>query len=142
MALRDTIQASWWGLILAEHDTEPVELIGGGTKTLMGVWLLLPWKTFAGSASYLVLSVLPEWLWGSFLLAVGLLHLTALYSGNRRARKYASFAGFLVWASFGTVFLWANPPAIGWIMFLSVAAAQMWASIRLGTPLPSQAETR
>lgn len=132
--MRDSVQRSWWGLILAEHDTEPVELIGGGTKVAMGIWLLLPWKTFAASASYSVLSILPEWIWGTFLLCVGLLHLAALHSGHRSWRKWAALVGFLIWSSFGVVFVWANPVAIGWIMFLSVGIAQMWASIRLGMP--------
>lgn len=132
MALRANIQRSWWGLILAEHDTEPVELIGGGTKVLMGCWLLLPWTSFTSSPTFATISVLPEWVWGLFLLCLGVFHLGALHSGKRGWRQGAAFVGFLVWCSFGTVFVWANPPAIGWIMFMSVGLAQMWASIRLG----------
>jgi uncharacterized membrane protein HdeD (DUF308 family) len=132
--LRDTIKHSWWGAILAEHDTEPVELIGGGTKVAMGVWLLLPLQSFSSSPTFAALAILPEWVWGLFLLCVGIFHLAALHNGHRGWRKWAAVVGFLVWFSFGTVFVWTNPPAIGWIMFLAIAAAQMWASIRLGSP--------
>jgi hypothetical protein len=134
MAVRDTIQRSWWGRILAEHDTEPVELIGGGTKVLMGLWLLLPWQTFAMSDSYDSIRIIPEWIWGTFLLTVGLLHIAALHSGHRTWRKWAALVGFLIWSCFGLVLGWANPAAIGWMLFLSVGASLMWASIRLGMP--------
>src|SRR5688572_6041806 len=129
-ALRDTIRRSWWGRILAEMDTEPVELMGGGAKIVMGVWLLLPFQSFTSSPTFAALSVLPEWLWGTFLLCVGLFHLAALRDGYRGWRKWAALVGFLIWVSFGTVFVWTNPPAIGWVLFMSVGGAQMWASIR------------
>jgi hypothetical protein len=132
VALRHAIQHSWWGLILAEMDTEPIELIGGGTKVLMGVWLLIPWQSFTSSPTFAVLGVLPEWAWGTFLLVVGLAHLAALRSGHHSWRGMAALIGFLVWFSFAFVFVVTNPPAFGWIMFLSVALAQMWVSIRLG----------
>lgn len=132
--IRDAIKHSWWGAILAEHDTEPMELIGGGTKVLMGCWLLMPWTSFTSSPTFATVSIFPEWAWGIFLLIVGMLHLAALRADHRVWRQRAAFVGFLVWCSFGTVFVWANPPAIGWIMFMSVGLAQMWASIRLGMP--------
>lgn len=134
MALRSSIQTSWWGLILADHDTEPVELIGGATKVAMGVWLLMPLRSFASSPTFVTLNLLPEWVWGLFLLALGLLHLAALHNGYRPWRKWSALIGCLVWCSFSIVFVWANPPAIGWIMFMSVGLAQMWASVRLGMP--------
>jgi hypothetical protein len=132
VALRDAIKHSWWGVILAEMDTEPVELIGGGTKVLMGLWLLLPLESFTSSPSFVAISIFSEWLWGLVLLVVGIAHLAALHNGNREWRQWASLIGFLIWFSFAVVFVVANPPAIGWIMFLSVAFAQMWASVRLG----------
>lgn len=132
--MRDTLKHSWFGLILAEHDTEPVELIGGATKVIMGIWLLLPFDTFEASPTFSELRVFPEWAWGTFFLVVGLLHLTALHDGNRVWRSWASGIGFVIWFAFAVVFVTTNPPAFGWIMFLSVALAQMWASIRLGMP--------
>ncbi len=134
MAMRGAAQHSWWGLILAEHDTEPVELMGGATKVIMGIWLLLPLESFGSSPSFSTLAVFPEWAWGAFLLVVGLLHLSALHDGRRPWRSWASGVGFVVWFSFAVVFLTSNPPAIGWIMFLSVAFAQCWASVRLSMP--------
>ena len=130
--IRERIQGSWWGRILAEHDTEPIELIGGITKVLMGCWLLLPWDTFASSAAFSVLAVLREQLWGALLILIGAAHLAALYNGHRAWRGWAALIGFLIWFAFACVFVVTNPPGVGWIMFLSVAFAQMWASIRLG----------
>lgn len=134
LRLQASIERSWYAAILREHDTEPIELLGGATKAMMGVWLLLPMESFASSRSFSALVVLPEWAWGSFLLLVGVCHLVALHDGNRAWRRRAAFVGFLVWCSFGIVFVWNNPPAIGWVMFMAAGLAQLWANLRLGRP--------
>jgi hypothetical protein len=134
IAMRESLKHSWWGMILAEHDTEPVELIGGATKVAMGLWLLLPFDTFGSSRTFSALAVFPESAWGAFFLVVGLAHLAALYDGRRTWRAWASGIGFVIWFAFALVFVTTNPPAFGWIMFMSVALAQMWASVRLGQP--------
>lgn len=128
----DRLARSWWSLILAEHDTEPAELSGGLLKVSIGAWLLLPWDTFESSPTFAVFSILPEWLWGLSLMALGASHLEALRSGNTDHRRHAATIGYLVWFSFAMVFVWTNPPAIGWLAFLTAGLAQLWCSLRLG----------
>jgi hypothetical protein len=130
--VRDGIIASWWGVILAEHDTEPAELSGGALKCAIGLWLLLPFDTFASSPTFVTLAILPEWVWGTALLCVGVFHLGVLRLGDRSWRQRASLFGFLVWFSFAVVFVFTNPPAFGWLAFMMAGLAQMWCSIRLG----------
>lgn len=125
-------RSAWWTLILAEHDTEPAELSGGFMKVAIGAWLLLPFDTFESSPTFAVFSILPEWLWGGSLMALGAGHLMALRSGNVDQRRHAATIGYLVWFSFAMVFVFTNPPAIGWLAFLTAGLAQLWCSLRLG----------
>lgn len=129
---RNRFSRAWWGLILAEHDTEPAEFSGGLLKVAIGFWLLLPFETFESSPTFAVFSILPEWLWGSALFALGAFHLLALRSGGQEARRHAATIGYLVWFSFAMVFVYTNPPAIDWLAFLTAGLAQLWCSLRLG----------
>lgn len=132
-SLRNMLVRSWWGAILREHDTEPAELSGGVLKVALGVWLLLPWDTFSSSPTFRVISIMPEWLWGTSLVGIGVFHLSALRSGDVQQRQVGALIGFLVWFALGSVFVWTNPPAIGWILFMWAALMQMWASLRLSS---------
>ncbi len=131
-AWRTRVRCSWWGLILAEHDTEPVELAGGVLKVMLGAWLVLPWQSFASSPTFETLAVVPEWLAGMALLSLGAWHMLALRSGVRCWRRTASLLGFLVWFSMAVTFVIANPPAIGWLAFMMAALGQGWCYVRLG----------
>jgi hypothetical protein len=126
---------SWWGLILQEHDTEPAELSGGALKVGVGGWLLLPFETFESSPSFVALTILPEWVWGTALLCIGVLHIGVLRLGARSWRQRLSLFGWLVWFSFAAVLVTANPSGIGWLAFLMAGFAQLWCSIRLGRRL-------
>jgi len=128
----DRMSSAWWSLILAEHDTEPVELSGGLLKVAIGFWLLLPFETFESSPTFAVFAILPEWLWGCSLMALGIAHILSLRSGDLDRRRHGSMTGYLVWFSFAMVFVFTNPPAIGWLAFLMAGLAQLWCSLRLG----------
>lgn len=135
MRWRDGLASSWWGLILAEHDTEPMELLGGAAKLLLGAHLLAPWQTFVGNVHlYADMAALPEWAWGTALVALGIGHLGALRNGDYGWRRWSSFAGFLVWASLGATFLHTQPTALIGPTLLVFAAGQGWCYVRLGEP--------
>lgn len=106
--------------------------MGGLLKIVVGVWLLLPWDTFASSSTFRVIGVAPEWAWGTVLFLVGSGHLVVLRDGSRTGRRRASLIGFLFWFSLGSVFVFSNPPALGWLLFMMSALGQGWAWIRLG----------
>jgi hypothetical protein len=132
--MKDQLRHSWWGLILAEHDTEPTELAGGLMKLVLGSQLILPLDTFATSATFRDLTVLPEWAWGALLIVIGVGHLAALRNGNRSWRRWGSGVGFLLWFSLGATFLHASPNSLGAWVFLLAAVGQMWCYVRLGGP--------
>lgn len=128
----DRLARSWFGLILAEHDTEPAELSGGLLKVAIGFWLLLPMDTIGSSPTFAALAILPEWLWGAMLVTLGAWHLLVLRMGRRRERQRAATVAYYFWFSLAVLFVSTNPPSIGWLAFLVAGLAQLWASIRLG----------
>lgn len=131
--LRARLRGSWWGLILAEHDTEPAELLGGVAKVCIGIWLLLPSYTFTNNTMlYGDLMILPEWAWGCALIAIGVAHLSTLRDGDPRWRRWGAFAGFLTWCMLGGTFIHTQPSALVGPTFLLFAASIGWAYIRLG----------
>lgn len=131
--LRVRLRQSWWGKILAEHDTEPTELSGGCLKVLLGLTLLSPLQTFTASPAFATLSVFPEWVWGSGLVVLGVVHVVALWAGQRYWRARAATAGFVTWGVIGFTFWHANPASIGAVPFIVASAQQLWCSIRLGS---------
>jgi hypothetical protein len=137
--MRDAIRDSWWGLILREHDTEPTELSGGVLKVAIGTWLLLPAQTFSMSPAFGVISIIPENLWGVFLVVIGVGHLAALQNGHRAWRRWASLVGCFVWCAIGLTFLAANPAGLGSLLFLGAGIAQGWCYSRLGSLVGSLA---
>lgn len=130
--IRDWLTRCWWARILAEHDTEPIELQGATLKILLGFWLLLPWDSFDASPTFRYLDAIPETAWGTFLLITGFIHWYTLRSGYREMRRVSCLLGFLVWFALTVVFLVANAPAIGFAAFFVVALGQGWSYIRLG----------
>lgn len=131
-SLRDRLASSWWGAILRDMDTEPIELAGGITKLTVGLWLLAPWHTFGGNpALYGQLGALPEWGWGLVLIAFGAHHLAALRHGSLSWRRYASGLGFVVWWSWGLLFLLGQATVLVIPMLWLAALGQAWCSVRL-----------
>jgi hypothetical protein len=126
------LRSTWWGLILAEHDTEPTEFGGGLMKIGLGALLLTPADTFGSSRIYTLLSALPEVGWGLLLIFFGILHLAALHDGNRSLRRMAALAGFMIWATFSLSFFLGNPTNTGFVVYGLLACAQGWCYIRLG----------
>src|SRR4051794_8451169 len=98
-------------------DTEPTELFGGCLKVGLGTWLLAHPGAFSSSSTFSVIAVIPEWAWGGFLLCAGVGRMAALRRGAVPWRRLACLIGFLVWFSFAALFVWSNPPAIGWVAF-------------------------
>lgn len=123
---------SWWGKILAEHHTEPTELLlGGFLKWVVGTWLFLPFDTFSSSPTFASLDLFPEMAWAIFLMIFGAIHMGVLKQGSIHYRKYASFGGMLIWAALSFTFIVTNPPAFGSMLMLVAAISQGWCFIRL-----------
>ena len=131
---KELLRNTWWGKILAEHDTEPTELAGGLMKVVLGSQLIAPVDTFSNSPAFHDLTILPEWLWGLLLIGFGVGHWFALRHGYRPWRRLASAIGFLIWFALGATFLHAAPNSLGAWVFLLAALGQCWCYVRLGGP--------
>ncbi|HEX5204804.1 MAG TPA: hypothetical protein VFW27_33210 [Actinoplanes sp.] len=129
--LRDIVRGSWWGRILAEHDTEPTELAGGLMKVLLGLVLLTPLDTFGGARVYGMLSALSEPAWGAIMLLFGAAHLLALRSGRPSWRRTMCLAGFMIWFTWSVSFWLGNPSNTGGVVYALAALAQAWCYVRL-----------
>lgn len=129
-SIRDQLRASWWGRVLAEHDTEPTELSGGLLKVSLAIWLLLP-PTAIGPAFGFV-ALIPELYWSIFLLVVGVGHLVALRNGHPAWRRWGCLVGFFVWCSLAVTLLVNGVVGIGPVLFIGAGLSQGWCYIRLG----------
>lgn len=127
---RDAIRRSWWGRILAEHDTEPTELSGGILKVAIAFWLVLPWQTLG--PAFGAVSLIPELWWAVFLMVVGIGHLAALRNGFPAWRRWGSLVGVFVWCSLA-ISLWLNGSlGLAPLLFLGAGLSQGWVYCRLG----------
>lgn len=125
------IRHSWWGKILAEHDTEPTEVASGVMKVGLGLFLLLPGQTFTNPV-YALLAALPEPLWGGILVVLGVVHILAVRDGSRVWRRRMALAGFLMWCLFTLSFALGNILNTGCVVYGLLAFGQGWCYIRLG----------
>lgn len=134
-SFRDRVRASWWGLILTEHDTEPTELFGGLLKIGLAIILVMPLNTFGSTRVYGMLSVLPEGIWAALLLLAGTLHLRAVRTGRRSLRRTMALVGFLIWFTWSISFIEGNPANTGGVVYFLCALMQGWVYARLGRPV-------
>src|SRR5215207_932170 len=88
--------------IIRDFDHEYTEFFLGAVKTLTGIWLLMPWETFASAKNTQYFTMLsPEILWGIVFLALGAPQLIfVLHSNHYKERSILSFAGMLMWIMF------------------------------------------
>lgn len=126
----DALRFSWWGRILAEHDTEPTELSGGLLKVSISLWLLLPVTSL--SPVFGVVALVPELWWSIFLMVVGVGHLAALRNGYVAWRRWGCFVGFFVWCSLGITLYINGAVGLTPLLFLGAGFSQGWCYVRLG----------
>ena len=123
---------SWWWAIVRDFDTEPAELLGVLLTTTWGLWLLSPMQTFKSSAAYTDLSILPEWLLGSVLLAIGIHAGLALRDGRIRWRRRSAILMFGAWFAIAASFAHADLANTGVVVYGVVTVAAGWTYVRLG----------
>jgi len=64
--------------------TRRLEVFLGGTTTVFGAWLLMPWDAMSTASFAVILSAAPEYVWGGLFFLNGLSHLAALAINGRR----------------------------------------------------------
>lgn len=130
-ALPEWLRETWWGAILREHDTEPVELSGGLLKVTIALWLLMPVQSLG--PAFGIVSMIPEVWWAVFLLVVGAGHLAALRNGHVAWRRWGSLIGFFVWCSLAITLVVNGAVGLTPLLFLGAGLSQAWAYVRLGS---------
>lgn len=117
--------------VVAEYDTEPVELLSAAWATIWGVWMTAPWFDFGISSVY-------GWMashgsrhhWGAALLAIGLFQLIAVSLGRVGLRKAAAIASMFAWVFLGCMLFFGDSRSVGAPLMLVHASFQFWVTVR------------
>lgn len=99
------------GFLWDEADVEPLETGCGAISLLCGLILLYPWAdTFSYSRAYTILAQIgPEWAWGWFFVALGLLQLFAWIKFRWQGRRNVAFVVGVMWLAIYLCFVNVSP---------------------------------
>ena len=114
-------------------DTRFGELISAWTLGwVWGVWLLLPFPTFASAVGYRAMAaVAPETVWGVVFFGVALFQALTLALHWRRKRFVAATLAAMCYGFIAMMIFTANPHGTGWWTYGSLCAANLWAMCRM-----------
>lgn len=106
-----------WQLIV-RRDIDLLEITYGLLMVGWGVQLLMPWETFITGAGYRVLALFaPEWVWGVFLIWVGVTKIGAYLLNHWRVRCIATLGACMIWTFFSVTFGLGNPYGTGIVVY-------------------------
>lgn len=127
------LRQQWWSRILAEHHTEPTELLMGAVLMwFTGLWLIMPMGTMTNSPTFSVLTMyVPENVWGMLLILLGGWHITILKQGSIHWRAICSITECFIWSGLAFLLVYTNIAAFGFMLFVVAAASQGWCYFRL-----------
>src|SRR3982750_520621 len=92
--------------MLFNYDWEIVEIQGSMFKIFWGIWLMIPFNTFAGSPSYAPLETIAnEFTWGLVIFILGSLHLISMAYGNRKIRRHLIMLACGFWVFMSAIFI-------------------------------------
>ncbi|ASR76480.1 hypothetical protein SEA_SAMISTI12_48 [Streptomyces phage Samisti12] len=112
-------------------NTAAISIMGVYTF-IWGLWLALPWATFARSPIYGMMSNLaPELVWGVAAMAIGAIMLYGVWSQVYRALHRGALAGFYYWFVISGFYLMGSWQSVGWINAFMVAIYCAFVAINL-----------
>ena len=120
-----------------------LEWLLGTLKIGWGLWLLLPFHAFAASPHLYryAVAALPEWGWGSVMLALGTAQWACWYFQWQRGRFFASAAAVLFWLRLGGLMWEADHRSASLVIQTVLALGQVLAAMWLfGKAFPSEAD--
>lgn len=107
------------GLTRSGHeDWRTTELVLAYVSVVFGLWMLLQGGAIGSSHHYPVLTALPLSLiiFGSVLVAIGVLKAWAAYTRHHALRYWMSFAATVIWSAVCLLILAGEPDSItGWL---------------------------
>jgi hypothetical protein len=128
-------------VLLNRKDFEFCELISGVMMLAWGVWLLMPWATFASSKGFAGMaligslggywSVNPEIPWGILLAWIGITEIGALVLDQYRVRFLSAVGASMAWTFMSVTFAVSNPQGTGVIIYPGLALVAAWAAWRI-----------
>lgn len=111
---------------------ESVDLILALHSMALGLWLLMPWSTFASSITFRMMGTLaPEWVWGGVILAGGLGLFTALLLDNIQWRLRILRGLAFLWLVVAMAMAVANLRSIAAISYIFFGLIYIRAYLRL-----------
>ena len=151
MLQQPTQTIEWWQwpaalaravvFVVAHAPTAFGEAMMAGITGLWGVWLLLPFSTFASSASFREMQAFaPEWAWGAWFVVLGVYKVLTLgwvamspsFDPARRAQLVAAGAILLSWATVLFMLASVNWRGTGTPVYGFLTVAQLVIFIRQG----------
>jgi hypothetical protein len=128
-------------VLLNRKDFEFCELISGALMFAWGLWLLMPWATFASSRSFDGMALLgtfgghlpvnPEITWGLMLAWIGGTEIGALLLDQRRVRFASAVGAGMAWTFMSVTFAISNWQGTGVIVYPGLTLVAMWAAWRI-----------
>jgi hypothetical protein len=116
---------------LTEHPFIGTTLIWAAMAFVWGLWMVTPVGTFAAGIIYTaMLQVVPEWVWGTMMLAAG----TAMFAGviTRRAYliKNASLFAATIYLALTVLYFMSAPTSIPAIVAAFITLNYAWIGIQ------------
>jgi len=102
-----------------------LEVQGALFLTLTGLWYLMPYSTFTTSPVYTLLAkIVPENIWGSVFLGLGISYIAAILLWKPIIRRVAAFFASLLLMFFSVLFFIGSNAGMGFIAFFSLSLGQ------------------
>lgn len=120
--------------IILHEDTESTEFVIGCFAAGWGLFLLLPFNTFASAptAFRAMEQTAAEWAWGAVLLSVGLLKLIGLYTGRLTLRRLGGVLVTGLWGFITVMVVRSNPLSTGIVVYGLLTIFSGWTVWRMG----------
>ena len=119
--------------LLWSKDVEASELVVMLCTLGWGVWLVNPsWDSFSSTPTFRSMqAIAPEWVWGTPMLVLSLVHLVGLLADHSRIRKACTFANTLLWVFLSAMVWQGNLASTASVVYPVLALASLWAWLRL-----------
>jgi hypothetical protein len=108
-------------------ETAALELWAAVDSLLLGLFLMLPVRTFESSPTFTFMGeVAPEETWGVVMVAAGCLQIAGLNGVNHRLREIMALALAIIWAIWAIGLISSNAASTGTITYPMLTLAMMW----------------
>lgn len=110
-----------------------VEILGGVLAFWIGLWLILPWDTYAVSHQWSAAArVAPEFVWGLAFIIISGVKFAAIRSEDRTWRRRTSLLLALSYAFLALMFALGDARGIALPVWGTMACAHGWSWLRQG----------